>query len=546
MALNSKHPAFTAYAPDWETMRDVYEGERAVKAKGVQYLPATAAQRLDGQGKPNTDGELDYQAYKARAVLPEYVSEAVQEFIGLLHKKPAVFELPAAMQPMLERASVEGEGLLGLLRRINTEQLVPGRLGLMLDLPKGGGDLPYIALYTAEAIPNWDDSDDKQGINRLQLCVLNESGMKRNGLEWTEDIKYRVLQLVPLDQLRAQAPEVASVITAKPDNASDDVLVYVQGVFTDINSGGENNLQNYTAPVYRGVPLTDLPFVFINSMDTTAAPDKPPLMALGRLCLTIYRGEADYRHTLFMQGQETLVTIGTISNKDRTNDKDGEGLRVGAGAHIGVDIGGDAKYIGVSASGLSELRSSLENDRKTAESLAGKLISPSAGKQESGEALTTRLSAQTASLLQIATTGAAALESLLKQAAVWMGLNPDEVKVTPNLEFADTRFVPKDLLDTMSARSQGAPLSLKTIHANLKKLGVTEMDYEEEIEAIAEEDAETALRAAAKMATQAAALAKAGLPVPGQPAQRQPGQPAPGNGPAPAPGGPPAPAPAGR
>lgn len=506
MALTSTHPSYDNFRDDWELMRDAYAGERVVKAKGTKYLPATEGQVLDGQGSGNAqaDGERAYEAYKLRAVFPEHVSEAVQEYIGLLHKRPAVFTLPKKMEPLLDRVTTEGEGLLALLRRINTEQLTSGRLGLLLDLPEGataGALLPYVAVYYGETIPNWDSSHDKQGIDELSLVVLNESGTKRVGLDWTPVTRYRVLRLAdPAEYLAQGNPELTAVIKqpAVPDPAGS---IYVQALFEEKDSSAEGSLEMYKAPVYLGTPLSTIPFVFINAGDTVSEPDKPPLISLGRLCMTIYRGEADYRHNLYMQSQDTLVTIGTLANtSDKTNTGGVDAIRVGAGAHIGVDMGGDAKYIGVTATGISEQRSAIENDEAKAEGLAGKLIAPGAGKQESGEALTTRMSAQTASLRQIAVAGAQALQQVLRIAAEWLGEDPLAVEVTPNLEFADTRFVPKELVDTMTARTQGAPISLETIHENLQKMGVTQKTYQEEIDLIAEEDAESTLRAAAKMA----------------------------------------------
>jgi hypothetical protein len=208
------------------------------------------------------------------------------------------------------------------------------------------------------------------------------------------------------------------------------------------------------------------------------------LIGLARICLAIYRGEADYRQSLFMQGQDTLVIIGGTPINDPSDPRNGEGdtaRRVGAGATIDVNVGGDAKYIGVGGEGLAEQRSSLENDKQAAASKAGQLISPAAGKQESGDALTTRVSAQTASLTTIAKTGAAALEAILKQIARWMGLNEAEVIVEANTEFLDQLMTFKDLSDAMDARMKGAPTSLKSIHDNMLARGMTEMTFEEEI-----------------------------------------------------------------
>jgi hypothetical protein len=136
------------------------------------------------------------------------------------------------------------------------------------------------------------------------------------------------------------------------------------------------------------------------------------------------------------------------------------------------------------------MRISLENDTKKAQAKSGQLIAPAAGKQESGDALQTRLAAQTATLNQIALTSAAALERILKLAATWMGLNPDEVRVIPNLEFADLSIDGRSFVELMTARSMGAPISLESIHGLAVDKGLTKLSFEEEQDKIAEEDAE--------------------------------------------------------
>lgn len=483
MALESVHPQYADHASDWEEMRDLYKGERHVKSKGEKYLPATKSMKLDGMGQtgsvPNLGQEV-YNAYRVRALLPDYVKEAVEAFIGMLHHKPPTIELPAALEPLREAATMFAEPLEVLLRRMNEEQLVTGRLGLLADLPAEPdptNPMPYIALYIAEAGRNWDDSSIDNGEADLNLVVLDESGYRRDGFDWVQITKFRVLDL-----FREGDDEEAR---ARVDP------VYRSGAFEVVGGGSPTYVESdMTTPMIRGVTLDEIPFVFVNSKDITTSPDEPPLLGLARLALAIYRGEADYRQSLFMQGQETLVITG--DRKRAAGDAapgevdgintlgDAEPLRTGAGSLIELEVGGTAEYIGVNSQGLSEQRSSLENDRRRADAKSGSLAAESAATQESGKAKEVRIAAQTASLRQIALSGAAGLEWLLKITARWMGTNPDEVKVTPNLEFGALALLPKDIIDAMTARSMGAPLSLESIHALAVDTGLTTLDFKTE------------------------------------------------------------------
>jgi hypothetical protein len=495
MALDSVHPQYTEHAEDWEQLRDSAKGERVVKEKGQKYLPPTSGMILDGLngpysgtvnnpaanngagtaglgygrfGKYRSMGEAAYEAYKLRAVFPEYVKDALEYFMGALHNKSPVIELPEEMEPLRNNATPLGEPLEILLQRINLEQLTTGRVGILLDLPEKPdplNPLPFIALYVAEAIRNWDDTTDEDTRDALNLVVLDESGMKRiNGFDWKEEQRFRVLQLGDFDE-----------------NEPKGVVEYKTGLFSSTAGTPDYDVSQMKVPALRGNTLKSIPFQFINTKDISPEPDEPPLMSLCRQCFTIYRGEADYRQNLFMQGQDTLVVIGARQQNTLPGETPvEEPLRTGAGARIDLELTGDAKYVGVNSQGLPEQRTALENDRKRCEARSGQLIDASQGDKESGAALKTRVGAQTATLNQIAKTAALALELLLKQCAEWMKADPAKVKVTPNLEFADYQMAGQDLGNLMTAKRNGAPLSMKSIHRLAVQGNLTNMDYETE------------------------------------------------------------------
>ena len=468
MSLTNTHPLYDATLEDQKIMRDTYAGERTVKNADLEYLHATPGMVADGM-LAKQDGRIAYDGYKARAKFPDFVSDAVESLLGLLHQKPPTIELPAAMEPLRESATASGESMHNLLRRINEHQLVQGRLGLLLDMPENpdpANPLPWVALYTSLSMRNWDDSDDNVDRNKLVFVTLDESGFKRDAnFMWTTDERYRVLALV-------DAKDGNHLITSGG--------TYMQGLYHGQGVSFDPTLMK--PPMIRGKVLEEIPFVFVNSKDTLSRPDNPPLLGLARDSLSIYRSEADYRQALFMQGQDTLVVIGgTLATAN------GEPTRVGAGAKIDCEMNGDAKYIGVSSTGLPEMRVALENDRKAASARTGQLIDAMGTKQESGEALKTRLTAQTATLNQIALTGAGALQRILRIAAKWMGQNENDVIVIPNLEFASIDMSGKDLTELQTAKTMGAPIASESIHAIMQQRGLTKLTYEEELDRIADE-----------------------------------------------------------
>jgi hypothetical protein len=463
MAIISQHPLYKTMLPDWETMRDTYAGDRAVKERGQKYLAATQGMVQDGM-MPEQPGFAAYAAYRSRALFHDYVRDGVEYYIGLMHSKPADIQLPPQLEPLRKDASIMHESLDQLLRKINEQQLVTGRFGMMLDFPVDpdpAHPMPYIATYNAEAITNWDVGTRAEiDLPELNLVVLNESTFQRNNnFEWEWVQQYRVLCLGEVGPNEAKG-------------------VYKQALFA--GQEAQFDPTALIAPSIRGKTLEHIPFVFVNAQDTLPQTDVCPLMGLAKLALTIYRGEADYRQNLFMQGQDTLVIIG---------GKDDDIVRLGSGSSIKLRAGSgvDAKFIGVTATGLSEQREALENDKAAARNKAGQLIDTKSGDKESGEALATRVAAQTATLISIASTGARALEQLLKAAAEWVGADPEKVMVTPNKQFAEQPFLPADLTQLMTAKGLGAPIALETIHDYMVDRGMTELTFEDEMGKLADE-----------------------------------------------------------
>ncbi len=485
MGVDARHPLYTENLEDWELMRDTYRGERIVKEAGFRYLPPTSGMRADGVESATQPGAQAYDAYRSRAHVPDLVREAVEAAIGVMHQKPPVIELPAALEPMREKATLRNESLEVLLRRINEAQLICGRLGLLVDFPANtretspdlqGTDVvrtegplpvpvaPYIALYECEQIINWDQGyRDGLGLETLNFLSLDESEFERtDNFEWQFEQKYRVLLL------------------SGDDEANVASGTYQVGVFRDNRT--EFTPTALFTPTFRGNALEEIPFTVINSKDIVADPDDPPLAGLARLVMSIYRQDADYKQSLFMQGQDTLVVIGDTANAE-------EERRVGAGSKLELPAGGDAKFIGVDSKGLEEQRSSIENDKAAAKSKAGQLMDTVSRERESGEALSIRVAARTASLKQIALAGAYGLQNALRHAALWVGANPEEVLVQANLDFVDDNFNPDDLVKLISSKNMGAPISIQSIHDWMRERDITQFELEEELQRIEEEEA---------------------------------------------------------
>jgi hypothetical protein len=301
MSLSSVHPEYTDLFGSWSLMRDTYKGEKAVKDKGIAYLPATSSMIMNGM-QVGGAGAAMYDAYKMRSYFPDIVVEAVHAMLGVMHNHPPEFQLPDKMSGLIERATDNGESLAMLLRRINEQQIIAGRLGLLVDFDSGikVGELPYIALYRAEAIKNWDTATATLGREHLNLVVLDESGMVRDAdFTWTKKDRYRVLVLGDLSE-----------------NEYVGEATYRFGVYTDEDFSEEKLI----APRLIGRQLNEIPFTFVNSRDIAAKPEEPPLIGLARLAMLIYRSEADYRQSLNLVKIMTAKGLGAPISLQSVHD----------------------------------------------------------------------------------------------------------------------------------------------------------------------------------------------------------------------------------
>jgi len=447
--IETQHPEYVEKNPDWILIEDGHEGERKIKQRTTVYLPTTSGQRALGLGKTgnvSNEGQALYDAYITRANYPPILKDTANALVGIMNREPPVIELPTALEDMEKHATARGEPLTNLIRRLQLRQLLFGRTGILADVD-ASRNMPYLVDYTARQIINWDDeiTEPETAQRKTTLTVLDESRNVRDDFTWEFTNKFRVLELSDGGQYQA---------TIEDDGVKLDPIV----------------------PSIQGRTLDVIPFVFINDADLTPELGDIPLIGLARLALTIYRGDADYRQALFMQGQDTLVIIGETIDPDDPDQK----LIVGSGAHINIpNAEGDAKFIGTESEGIPEMRTAADNDFERASSYGLQLLSKGAG-AEAAETLKIKVAARTATLVNIAETSAAGLEAILRISAEWVGANPDEVKVEPNTDFIDEAMPAAELLGLMNAKSRGAPLSVRSIHAQMRKGDLTALTFDEE------------------------------------------------------------------
>lgn len=461
------HPDYEEAKLDWDVMRDALAGDRKIKEAGESYLPMPQGFRMQSDG-----GKAYYDAYKMRAKFPPLVSPILRGMAGILNRVEPHVELPDSMKDIIVRATRTGDPIEVVYRRIIRDLLTTGRVALLTDMPEGAGadDLPYLAFYEAERLINWSREHD--------FYVLDETRLVRNGFSWWPIKKYRILEIDPQ--------------TGK----------YQVRIFDYLGGGEAYNEAEATLPVKRGGEyFANIPLVVIGANDLRVEPSEVPLLGVVHAALASYRLDADYRHQLYMSGQETFVITGITKEEIPS--------ALGASVILSFPENAKAEYVAPKCTGITAHREAIKDEVEAAAIAGARMFTTAQTGRiaESGDALKLRFTGETATLTSIAQSAAQGLERALKSAAMFMGADPDKVVVTPNLELVDATLPAADAVQLTSLWIQGA-ISKQTLYDNLQKgeIASQERTLEEE-QALIDDEAPPPTRPPA-------------LGAPGQPGQR--------------------------
>lgn len=422
MPVDSRHPDYTQdRADEWALCRDAYDGESAIKARGIIHLP-----KPSGFTAMDDNGQAMYAAYMMRAQFPDIFAPTVGAMVGIIHEGEIDIELPAGLEYLREDADGGDMTLTDMHRRITRNLLITGRQGLLADAPVGGGE-PHLALYSGRSVINWD----------RDFYVLDETHKERDGFEWVEVRQHRVIEM---------------------RNGR-----CVQRIWRDGEPGEE-----YEVRIAGGGYLNRLPFSIASAKDVGPRIETPPLIGVARAAVAIYQLSADYRHQLFMSGQETLVAI----NGEPPS-------AVGAGVVHQMmgdgDLQPDLKYVSPSCSGIEAHLKAIEHNREAAVQSGARLFEQGQQAQESGEARKMRFRSETANLQSIAQMSCAIMEFGLRCIAAMKGADEDAVTVTPPRDLLDASLTPQDALALWQIVQQRG-LSWETYYQAIQKGGLADPD----------------------------------------------------------------------
>lgn len=429
--VKTYHPTITAdVLAEWQLIRDCMDGESAVKRGGESHLPMPSGFRSQSD-----NGDAAYRSYTQRAQFPALLAPSVGAMIGIIHGQEIAIEMPEQMAYLWEDADSMGLPLEAFHRRITRELLTIGGYAILADADEAGGD-PWLAGYSRDSVINWDKD----------WFVLDETALVRKGFVWEQVERYRVLTI--------EALAYRALVYDAEKQDGEEIEVRGRG----------------------GRPLPRIPFAVASALDLSPQIESPPLIGVANAAKAIYQLSADYRHQLYMSGQETLVAI------------NGEAPSV-VGAGVVHEMQGgegkapDLKYVSPSCSGINAHKEAMEDNREAAVMAGARLFEQTAAGAESGEAKRLRYASETATLTTIAQSSCMLLERSLRNAAMIMGLPENDIVVNAPADLMDRSMSPQDFAALFGVYVEGG-MSWETLHENGMRGGIylTERTADQEYE----------------------------------------------------------------
>jgi hypothetical protein len=440
-------------------------------------------------------GRDEYDAYVARADFPDILAPTVRGMVGLIHRTEFQIEgldEGQPLAPLVEQATKDGLTLEAFSRRVTHELLLMGRYAILPDLPpksEGGGEVPWLAGYATETLLNWTSNRD--------LFVLDESDRRRSEhdeFSWESHRRFRVLRLSEEPDEEGRLPEREPEPTPEPggesrktieERAEAGELIYTQQIYDEDTSLAVG--EEVVVPTIRGdETLTEIPLVVVGPRDLSVDPELPPLIGVARACLRAYQLDADYRLQMYMSGQETLFVSGVDAGQLPA--------MVGALVSVALPKDGRAEYVGPSGRTIDLHRTAIQEAKHDAVVAGAQLFDQTDVPDESGKAKKLRYAAQTATLTTIAKASASALERALRYCALFVGQDPEEIIVKPNLEFVDSEMTPQEAVQLLTLWQSGG-IAYETFYENLQRgrIASAERTAQEEQDLVDQESPDEAL-----------------------------------------------------
>lgn len=461
MPVNTPHPDYVTQKLLWQKQRRFRDGGDAVKAANEDYLP-----RLSG------DDDEDYRAYKNRALFYGATGRTLQALSGAIFRKDARVEFPRP--ELLKLAGKAGESVDELIKRCTEEQILPARVGTLVDAPAIANGRPYITIYFAENIINWATQQRGESEELVEV-VLEEQLETRN-----KDDRFKVERKTQFRVLRLGNPQPRSDEEALKLGMADagDKAVYYQELWVEqvLEEATANTpatitftLKDIIVPrMYGGRTLEHIPFTIFNARSLAAKPEPGPMLELVNVNCSHYVSSADLEHGRHFTALPTPVLTGF--NPDFR-------LRIGSGvAWITEQPAARAYFLEFSGAGLGHLVEGQKHKEHLMATLGARLLEEQKAGVEAADTLRIRQQGEQSALTNVVVTADHGWTRTLQFYADWYGLSTTTVACTINKDFDLAQLDPAQQ-QALMLQVQAGLMSYDTYFHNMKKGEVYPPDW---------------------------------------------------------------------
>ena len=441
-------------AKSWQLVKDCVAGSRAIKERGMLYLPMPDPTNL------SVENVARYEALLKRAMFLNITGRTRQGLIGAVFRKTAEVDLPDSVNYLIENASGDGTSLEQLSKEAVGEDLDTGRGGFFVDYPtkdapegvrptraQTAGRQAHIHLYEAMSIINWRE-DVIDGVRKLTLVVLAEHFNDDETDEFTFNVKkqYRALTLED------------GVYRHRVWRESD---VYESPMLDVIPTDHDNR------------PFDHIPFYFFGAESNDARIDKAPLEDLAEVNVLHYGNSATVEESGFISSQPTLFFTTDISHEEFQNWNP-NGIQIGSTCGYSLGKAGSATLVQANE---SQLALKLMQEKENQMLMIGARIVQQSGQNETAEAARIRYSSDNSVLGTIAGNVSEALKRAILDAQMYMSGKADMVKTVfwLNQEFFDATLTSQDVLALIQSWQQGI-IAKSDVRTKFRQTGWLEAD----------------------------------------------------------------------
>lgn len=428
MSVSTLHPDYQLSLPTVTLVRDAVAGDPAIKKRRELYLPADFAK--DPQTNEYTD---HYLGYLSRAYFLGVTGRTKESLVGMVFRKPPTYELPPALEELLEDIDGAGQSLEQIGKNLVGELLEAGKHILLVDYPTAPdnadretesrmGLRPTIAPYQLESLINWR-FEGVNGRQKLTLAVLAEEvETDDNEFSHDTDTVFRVLRL------------------------TEDG--YTQQVYDD---AGRPKDEPYTPRMAGGEAFDHIPLHIAGAKTNLPGIDMPPLYDIARTNIGHYQTTGNVMESGYV-GTQPLIHV-DVGQTDLSEWKEHNPGPVTLGNRNGLVTKGGKLEI-VQAESTDYNMNVMERLESQMVMLGARLVQ-SGGQPETAEAVRVTAAAEASVLEVVVGNGSEAIEAALEDVARFMGIDPDTVSYSLSSNFWESTLDANQLQAVIQARQFG-------------------------------------------------------------------------------------------